>query len=214
MAWRPHGRGRPALRVPHVRGLRHGTRQWPVRLGTVRTAVSMQQRDSGATRAPSFGTALRSYRDFGTALAEENGQNGFFQVCPTFLRPTHWSQGGWQSLLAQRHQLGRAEQRARLARRLAVEQRLLSLSLSLSSRLTGVNLILFFSKVRTRKLRHEFVAFAQQPLGEAATIGAMRPTPAEIEVARALIARVKAADPSINGSTSCWCAPQSHVGQT
>jgi hypothetical protein len=32
---------------------------------------------------------------------------------------------------------------------------------------------------------------------EAATIGAMRPTPAEIEVARALIARVKAADPSI-----------------
>ena len=84
----------------------------------------MQQRDSGATRAPSFGTALRSYRDFGTALAEENGQNGFFQVCPTFLRPTHWSQGGWQSLLAQRHQLGRAEQRARLARRLAVEQRL------------------------------------------------------------------------------------------
>jgi hypothetical protein len=31
----------------------------------------------------------------------------------------------------------------------------------------------------------------------AATIGAMRPTPAELEVARALIARVKAADPSI-----------------
>ena len=30
----------------------------------------------------------------------------------------------------------------------------------------------------------------------AATIGAMRPTPAELEVARALIARVKAADPS------------------
>ena len=50
----------------------------------------------------------------------------------------------------------------------------------------------------------------------AATIGAMRPTPAELEVARALIARVKAADPSMpsSGSTSCWCAPQSHVGQT
>ena len=31
----------------------------------------------------------------------------------------------------------------------------------------------------------------------AATIGAVRPTPAELEVARALIARVKAADPSI-----------------
>jgi hypothetical protein len=31
----------------------------------------------------------------------------------------------------------------------------------------------------------------------AATIGAMRPTPGELEVARALIARVKAADPSI-----------------
>jgi hypothetical protein len=30
-----------------------------------------------------------------------------------------------------------------------------------------------------------------------ATIGAMRPTPAELEVARALIARVKATDPSI-----------------
>jgi hypothetical protein len=41
----------------------------------------------------------------------------------------------------------------------------------------------------------------------------MRPTPAELDVARALIARVKAADPSIkrvvSGSTSCWCAPQS-----
>ena len=33
--------------------------------------------------------------------------------------------------------------------------------------------------------------------GVAASIGAMRPTPAELEVARALIARVKAADPSI-----------------
>jgi len=31
----------------------------------------------------------------------------------------------------------------------------------------------------------------------ATTIGAMRPTPAELDVARALIARVKAADPSI-----------------
>ena len=33
--------------------------------------------------------------------------------------------------------------------------------------------------------------------GVAASIGAMRPTPAELEVARALIARVKATDPSI-----------------
>jgi hypothetical protein len=38
---------------------------------------------------------------------------------------------------------------------------------------------------------------ARLSLGVAATIGAMRPTPAELEVARALIARVKAADPSI-----------------
>ena len=36
-----------------------------------------------------------------------------------------------------------------------------------------------------------------QPRSVAATIGAMRPTPAELEVARALIARVKATDPSI-----------------
>jgi hypothetical protein len=38
---------------------------------------------------------------------------------------------------------------------------------------------------------------ARLSLGVAATIGAMRPTPAELDVARALIARVKAADPSI-----------------
>ena len=51
-----------------------------------------------------------------------------------------------------------------------------------------------------------------------ATIGAMRPTPAELEVARALIARVKAADPSIkrvDELLACAAAaPQSHVGQT
>ena len=46
------------------------------------------------------------------------------------------------------------------------------------------------------ELRHEFVACSAAS-DEAATIGAMRPTPAELEVARALIARVKAADPSI-----------------
>ena len=45
-------------------------------------------------------------------------------------------------------------------------------------------------------MRHEFVALLQ-PRCVAVTIGAMRPTPAELEVARALIARVKAADPSI-----------------
>jgi hypothetical protein len=45
-------------------------------------------------------------------------------------------------------------------------------------------------------VRHEFVALLQ-PRCVAVTIGAMRPTPAELEVARALIARVKAADPSI-----------------
>jgi hypothetical protein len=38
---------------------------------------------------------------------------------------------------------------------------------------------------------------ASLSLGVPATISAMRPTPAELEVARALIARVKAADPSI-----------------
>ena len=49
----------------------------------------------------------------------------------------------------------------------------------------------------------------------AATIGAMRPTPAELEVARALIARVKATDPSIKRVDELlWCAPQSHAGQT
>jgi hypothetical protein len=42
-------------------------------------------------------------------------------------------------------------------------------------------------------LRHELWL----SLGVPATIRAMRPTPAELEVARALIARVKAADPSI-----------------
>ena len=45
-------------------------------------------------------------------------------------------------------------------------------------------------------MRHEFVAVSAAS-EVAATIGAMRPTPAELEVARALIARVKAADPSI-----------------
>ena len=45
-------------------------------------------------------------------------------------------------------------------------------------------------------MRHEFVALLQTRC-VAVTIGAMRPTPAELEVARALIARVKAADPSI-----------------
>ena len=48
-----------------------------------------------------------------------------------------------------------------------------------------------------------------------ATIGAMRPTPAELEVARALIARVKAADPSIKRVDELLvCGPLSHVGQT
>ena len=47
-----------------------------------------------------------------------------------------------------------------------------------------------------RAVRHEFVALLQTRC-VAVTIGAMRPTPAELEVARALIARVKAADPSI-----------------
>ena len=42
-------------------------------------------------------------------------------------------------------------------------------------------------------MRHEVRLSLEVP----ATIGAMRPTPAELEVARALIARVKAADPSI-----------------
>ena len=42
----------------------------------------------------------------------------------------------------------------------------------------------------------------------------MRPTPAELEVARALIARVKAADSSIKRIDELlWCAPQSHVDQ-
>jgi hypothetical protein len=74
---------------------------------------------------------------------------------------------------------------------------------------------LLASKVRTRNCATNSW-LAQQPRSVAATIGAMRPTPAELEVARALIARVKAADPSMpsSGSTSCWCAPQSHVGQT
>ena len=39
----------------------------------------------------------------------------------------------------------------------------------------------------------------------AATIGAMRPTPAELEVARALIARVKATDPSIKRVDELLC---------
>ena len=43
----------------------------------------------------------------------------------------------------------------------------------------------------------------------------MRPTPAELEVARALIARVKAADPSIKRVDELpVCAAVAHVGQT
>jgi hypothetical protein len=53
---------------------------------------------------------------------------------------------------------------------------------------------LFVWKVRTRNCPRSVACSLH---GEAATIGAMRPTPAELEVARALIARVKAADPSI-----------------
>ena len=37
----------------------------------------------------------------------------------------------------------------------------------------------------------------------------MRPTPARVEVARALIARVKAADPSINWHDELWYASDS-----
>ena len=44
-----------------------------------------------------------------------------------------------------------------------------------------------------------------QPRSVAATIGAMRPTPAELEVARALIARVEAADPSIKRAPTSCC---------
>ena len=46
----------------------------------------------------------------------------------------------------------------------------------------------------------------------AATIGAMRPAPAELKVAQALIARVKAADPSLKRVDELLvCAAQSHV---
>jgi len=52
----------------------------------------------------------------------------------------------------------------------------------------------------------------------AATIGAMRPAPAELEVAQALIARVKAADPSLKRVDELLvCAPHSRMlqcGQT
>ena len=50
-------------------------------------------------------------------------------------------------------------------------------------------------------LRHAFVVLAIvgiDPLASDSFATTMRPTPAELEVARALIARVKAADPSIN----------------
>jgi len=63
------------------------------------------------------------------------------------------------------------------------------------SPLTGVDLIVHMCKVRTRNCAAN--SWLLQPRSVAATIGAMRPTPAELEVARALIARVKAADPSI-----------------
>ena len=55
---------------------------------------------------------------------------------------------------------------------------------------------MFVCKVRTRNCATK--SWPGSPHGVAATIGAMmRPTPAELEVARALIARVKATDPSI-----------------
>ena len=54
---------------------------------------------------------------------------------------------------------------------------------------------MFVCKVRTRNCATN--SWPGSLHGVAATIGAMRPTPAELEVARALIARVKAADPSI-----------------
>ena len=58
----------------------------------------MQQRDWSDARAPASARVRVLTGSFGTGPAEENGQNGFFQVCPTFLRPTHWIRGGWQSL--------------------------------------------------------------------------------------------------------------------
>jgi hypothetical protein len=63
------------------------------------------------------------------------------------------------------------------------------------SPLTGVDLC-DCSHVKSRGIAPRSRGLAQ-PRSVAATIGAMRPTPAELEVARALIARVKATDTSI-----------------